>query len=148
MMQSMYSDTNTRIKLNDYERSSFFESNTWVRQGDALSPLLFNLFIADLHKFLQIDCQSPELDKTSIDCLMYADNLLLMSETETGLQRILDRFGEYCDKWGMEVNTDKTKIMKFSGNGHRCKTVTVNNFASLFNCTPVGRASDSMMAPT
>ena len=24
--------------------------------------------------------------------------------------------------------------------------VTVNNFASLFNCTPVGRASDSMMA--
>ena len=25
---------------------------------------------------------------------------------------------------------------------------TVNNFASLFICTPVGRASDSMMAPT
>ena len=25
---------------------------------------------------------------------------------------------------------------------------TVNNFASLFNCTPMGRASDSMMAPT
>ena len=27
-------------------------------------------------------------------------------------------------------------------------TITVNNFASLFNCTSVGRASDSMMAPT
>ena len=26
--------------------------------------------------------------------------------------------------------------------------ITVKNFASLFNCTPVGRASDSMMAPT
>ena len=26
--------------------------------------------------------------------------------------------------------------------------ITVNNFASVFNCTPVGRASDSMMAPT
>ena len=26
--------------------------------------------------------------------------------------------------------------------------ITVNNFASLFNCTPVGRTSDSMMAPT
>ena len=26
--------------------------------------------------------------------------------------------------------------------------ITVNNFASLFNCTPVGRASDSMMDPT
>ena len=28
------------------------------------------------------------------------------------------------------------------------KPITVNNFAFLFNCTPVGRASDSMMAPT
>ena len=26
--------------------------------------------------------------------------------------------------------------------------ITVNNFASLFNCTPVGRASDSVVAPT
>ena len=26
--------------------------------------------------------------------------------------------------------------------------ITVNNFASLFNCMPVGQASDSMMAPT
>ena len=26
-------------------------------------------------------------------------------------------------------------------------SITVNNFASLFNCTPVGRASDLMMAP-
>ena len=26
--------------------------------------------------------------------------------------------------------------------------ITVNNFASLFSCTPVGRASDSMIAPT
>ena len=26
--------------------------------------------------------------------------------------------------------------------------ITVNNFASLFSCTPVGRASDSMMVPT
>ena len=26
--------------------------------------------------------------------------------------------------------------------------IAVNNFASLFNCTPVGQASDSMMAPT
>ena len=28
------------------------------------------------------------------------------------------------------------------------KPITVNSFASLINCTPVGRASDSMMAPT
>ena len=26
--------------------------------------------------------------------------------------------------------------------------ITVGNFAFLFNCTPVGRTSDSMMVPT
>ena len=26
--------------------------------------------------------------------------------------------------------------------------ITVDNFATLFNCTPADRASDSMMAPT
>ena len=26
--------------------------------------------------------------------------------------------------------------------------ITVDNYAAFFNCTPVGRASDSMMAPT
>ena len=26
--------------------------------------------------------------------------------------------------------------------------IMVDNFAGFFNCTPVGRASDSMMAPT
>ena len=26
--------------------------------------------------------------------------------------------------------------------------ITVDNFAAFFNCTPVDRASDSMMAPT
>ena len=26
--------------------------------------------------------------------------------------------------------------------------ITIDNFGSFFNCTPVGRASDSMMAPT
>ena len=27
-------------------------------------------------------------------------------------------------------------------------TIMVDNYAAFFNCTPVGRASDSMMAPT
>ena len=56
-----------------------------------------------------------------------------------------DRFGGIvvrCGRIGCGVN-----IMRQSA----ClvfNPITVNNFASLFNCTLVGRASDSMMAPT
>ena len=31
---------------------------------------------------------------------------------------------------------------------HCFNPITVNSYAALFNCTPVDRASDSMMAPT
>ena len=40
------------------------------------------------------------------------------------------------------------KRIGYNINIMRQSACLVNNFASLFNCTPVGRASDSMMAPT
>ena len=53
---------------------------------------------------------------------MYADDLVLISRTEIGLQGLIDKLGDYCTRWKMEVNIDKTKVIKFSGNGHKCKT--------------------------
>ena len=84
---------------------------------NSLSPLLFNLYISDLKAFLGLDDDTPKLVNSRINCLMYADDLILMSRSETGLQALLDRLGEYCGKRRMEVNIEKTKAMKFSGNG-------------------------------
>ena len=64
---------------------------------------------------------------------MYADDLVLMSRSESGLQILLNRLGEYCRKWRMEVNIEKTKAMKFSGNGHKCKSVFLYNGKPLEN---------------
>ena len=36
--------------------------------------------------------------------LMYADDLVLFSETLNGLQQLWDCLFEYSQKWGMEVN--------------------------------------------
>ena len=54
---------------------------------------------------------------------MYADDLVLISRAEVGLQGLIDTLGNYCKRWKMEVDTDKTKIMKSFGNG-RCKTTS------------------------
>ena len=45
---------------------------------------------------------------------MYADDLVLMSLSEVGLQSKLNKLDEYCRKWGLEVNTKKTKVMAMS----------------------------------
>ena len=70
---------------------------------------------------------------------------------EEGLKKIVGRV-DFCDQFRKIIVRYKRigyniNIMRQSA----ClvfNPITVNNFASLFNCTPVGRASDSMMAPT
>ena len=43
--------------------------------------------------------------------LFYADDLILISETKTGLQSCLDNLQAYCRKWKLTVNNTETKVM-------------------------------------
>ena len=46
--------------------------------------------------------------------LLQADDLVLMSQTGTGLQRLLDKLAKYCHMWHLILNLIKTKIMAFN----------------------------------
>jgi hypothetical protein len=46
--------------------------------------------------------------------LLYADDVLLISESANALQNALNAFSLYCKQWKLKVNTNKTKIMVFS----------------------------------
>jgi len=61
-----------------------------VRQGGVLSPILFNLYVDDLLKEIensQLGCQFLGMN---IRCIMYADDILLLSASVDGLQHLLD----------------------------------------------------------
>ena len=118
----MYANNEICIRVSYSHRSRFFTSNVGVRQGDAISPILFNLYVSDLQSYLGFDTDAPLLDTSYVNCLMYADDLVLVSRSEEGLQGLIDKLGDYCKRWRMDVNTQKTKNIKFSGNGHKCKT--------------------------
>ena len=45
---------------------------------------------------------------------MYADDTVLMAESDSELQTLLDTFYRYCITRKMKVNVDKTKILIFS----------------------------------
>ena len=50
--------------------------------------------------------------------LLYADDIIIFfSESAEGLQKGLDILKDYCDKWKLIVNTNKTKIMIFRKGG-------------------------------
>ena len=47
--------------------------------------------------------------------LLYADDMVLLATSASGLQRQLNLLQQYCRQWGLTVNIDKTKLMLLSG---------------------------------
>ena len=45
---------------------------------------------------------------------LYADDTVLISESAEDLQVFLNAFEQYCTKWKLTVNVDKTKVVIFS----------------------------------
>jgi len=52
-----------------------------------------------------------------INCLMYGDDLLVISPSPEGLQQSLNVIHQHAQQWKLKVNTKKSNIIIFSGNG-------------------------------
>ena len=89
--------------------SPSFISHLGIRQGDNLSPTLFNMFVNYIPNIFNEFCDSVEIGNVHINCMMYADDLLILSETNFGLQNYMDELRKYCNEWGLAVNTN-TKV--------------------------------------
>ena len=61
---------------------------------------------------------------SNISCLMYADDLIIMSTSHEALQKCIHNLEVYCDKWKLEVNMKKTKILIFNKQGSLIKRHT------------------------
>ena len=44
---------------------------------------------------------------------MYADDVVFFSKSAQTLQNMLNKLHNYSNEWGLEINTDKTKLMIF-----------------------------------
>ena len=54
-IKSVYANNEMCVRVSNSHRSHFFTSNVGVRQGDAISPILFNLYVSDLQSYLGFD---------------------------------------------------------------------------------------------
>ena len=65
-----------------------------VKQGCALSPTVFGLYVDGLEKHLlnMTGIDAPTHIGVMVPLLLYADDLILMSESAAGLQRHLPAF--------------------------------------------------------
>jgi hypothetical protein len=113
IIKSMYKNANSCVKLSSGITESF-RLEKGIKQGDTLSPYLFNLYLNDIHDlFNDKSGTPPKLAEQLVGGLLYADDLLIISETPQRLQKSLDRLHKYCEKWRLQVNFKKTKIVIF-----------------------------------
>ena len=92
----MYANNSLSVKM----KSGFtqpFPSNIGVRQGDTFSPDLFKVFINDLPEIFDSSCDGVDIGTYHLNCLLYADGVILMSKTGTGLRNSISKLGKYCD---------------------------------------------------
>uniref|UniRef100_A0A9J7YWS7 ribonuclease H n=1 Tax=Cyprinus carpio carpio TaxID=630221 RepID=A0A9J7YWS7_CYPCA len=97
------------------ENNNINSQGRGVRQGCSLSPTLFNIYINELAEALERSGSIPglALHDSEVKCLLYADDLVLLSPTAEGLQHSLALLEQYCEEWALTVNLDKTRVMVF-----------------------------------
>ena len=116
IVKIMYTDNFLRLKIGN-GMTDEFSSEIGVRHGDTLSPNLFKIFINDIVDAFDKDCDGATLGKYQLNCLMYAADVILISESERGLQNCLKKLEDYCDMWCLDININKTKTIIFNKSG-------------------------------
>ena len=119
VIRDMYSKVRSCVKqCNSF--SEYFEYAVGLRQGEVISPILVSLFMEDLELFLQKDVNSGLLiDDIVLIILLFADDMAVIGRSVEELQESLNLLHTYCNTWGLEVNTEKTKIVVFRKRGQK-----------------------------
>ena len=84
-----------------------------VRQGCIMSPFLFNILMSDLPGKFNGNYNVNLDENKKISCVVWADDILMLSEREIGMKNMLEVLNEYCITNGLEINSEKTKCMFF-----------------------------------
>lgn len=112
-IENVYQNTFSTV-WNGIELSDKFETISGVKQGCLLSPLLFSLYINDLHEYLEGGLYVKNLN---IRLLLYADDIVVMADDVKVLQKMINNLENYCSNWNLQVNLLKSKIMVFRNGG-------------------------------
>ena len=109
------------------------------------SPLLFSLFLSDLDSFMTVhnNCKGVRLLEQTVNSLMFADDLVIFSDTNKDLQHSLSVLEAYCSSWDLRVNATKSKVLIFNVSRHQSATTyqfNINNITQYGSTVYIGIA--------
>jgi hypothetical protein len=135
-IQAMTQNGHVGIKIND-QIGENFQTNKGLRQGDPLSPILFNIVVDMLAILInraktngQIDGVVPHLVNNGLSILQYADDTIIFMDNDLekakNLKLLLGAFEQLS---GLKINFHKSEIFCF-GDAKNSEGV----YSQLFGC--------------
>ncbi|KAM1248608.1 hypothetical protein ACFX2J_044403 [Malus domestica] len=105
----MYEGAKTAVRTHEGQTESF-PITVGLHQGSSLSPYLFALVMDELTRHIQDDIPW---------CMLFADDIVLIDETQEGVNAKLNLWREVLESKGLRLSRSKTEYMecKFSANG-------------------------------
>lgn len=99
-----------KIKVGTAETESIL-IKTGLRQGDSISPILFNLILEKVVREMNIHAQgSFEFQELAIAVLAYTNDVVLVSKLHNNLRSLFIRLEEKAKKVGLQLNEEKQNI--------------------------------------
>ena len=111
-IKSIYQETQCCLKLNN-TLTNWFRSESGVLQGDTLSPTLFNIFINDLIPSVKSLNKGVPIGDQNLSILLYADDIIILSENASDLQSMLDSVYNWSFKNMIRFNEKKSNVVHF-----------------------------------
>ena len=94
--------------------------------------MLFNLYLNEIPFQLDQEDTDPIVlpNGSLLNCLLYADDLVLISHSAKGLKKSLSVLSQFCDNWLLSVNPKKTKVMIFQ---KKCRKSILDKYSFQIN---------------
>ncbi|KAJ8398441.1 hypothetical protein AAFF_G00426960 [Aldrovandia affinis] len=116
IIQNLYNKATSAV-LHNGAFGDWFRTMTGVRQGCLLSPLLFNIFLERIMADALEDHEgSVSIGGRTITNLRFADDIDGLARGEKELASLVERLDVTSRAYGMEISTEKTKLMTNNNN--------------------------------
>ncbi len=76
-----------------------------------MSPTIFGIFINDIVDDVKSVIIGIKIDGINVCILLYADDIVLLSETDEVLQNLLDNVYDWGKKWKIKFNVKTSNIL-------------------------------------